>query len=176
VALDELAEDLREGLLALAVGVGLQVMTALMEQDVAAACGPRGKHDPQRSATRHGHGGGSVSLGGRRVPVTRPRMRATDGSGELPVIAYELLPHRGAGPDGDGTDVGRVVDAALPGRAGAGRRAHRAGCGEHLALGGLAPVSSPRPRPCWPSCWPATCRSWIWSRRPGGQVCGVIQA
>jgi putative transposase len=91
VALDELAEDLREGLLALAVGAGLQVMTALMEQDVAAACGPRGKHDPQRSATRHGHGAGSVTLGGRRVPVTRPRMRATDGSGELPVTAYELF-------------------------------------------------------------------------------------
>jgi len=91
VAVAELAEDLREGLLALAVGAGLQVMTALMEQDVAAVCGPRGKHDPQRSATRHGHGGGSVTLGGRRVPVTRPRMRATDGSGELPVAAYELF-------------------------------------------------------------------------------------
>ena len=91
VALAELAEDLREGLLALAVGAGPQVMTALMEQDVAAACGPRGKHDPQRSATRHGHGAGSVTLGGRRVPVTRPRMRATDGSGELPVAAYELF-------------------------------------------------------------------------------------
>ena len=82
---------MREGLLALAVGAGLQVMTALMEQDVAAACGPRGKHDPQRSATRHGHGARSVALGGRRVPVTRPRLRATDGSGELPVPAYELF-------------------------------------------------------------------------------------
>jgi putative transposase len=91
VALAELAEDLRDGLLALAVGAGLQVMTALMEQDVAAACGPRGKHDPQRSATRHGHGAGSVTLGGRRVPVTRPRMRASDGCGELPVPAYELF-------------------------------------------------------------------------------------
>jgi putative transposase len=91
VAVAELAEDLREGLLALAVGAGLQVMTALMEQEVAAACGPRGKHDRHRSATRHGHGAGSVTLGGRRVPVTRPRMRATDGSGELPVAAYELF-------------------------------------------------------------------------------------
>jgi putative transposase len=91
VALAELAEDLREGLLALAVGAGLQVMTALMEQDVTAACGPRGKHDPQWSATRHGHGAGSVTLGGRRVPVTRPRMRATDGSGERPVPTYELF-------------------------------------------------------------------------------------
>jgi transposase-like protein len=91
VALEELAADMREGLLALAVGAGLQVMAAIMEQDVAAACGPRGRHDPQRTATRHGHERGSVTLGGRRVAVTRPRMRATDGSGELPVPAYELF-------------------------------------------------------------------------------------
>jgi putative transposase len=32
-----------------------------------------------------------VTLGGRRVSVTRPRMRATDGSGELPVACYELF-------------------------------------------------------------------------------------
>ena len=39
----------REGLLALAVGVGPQVMAQLMEADVTAACGPRGKHDPDRA-------------------------------------------------------------------------------------------------------------------------------
>src|SRR5690349_18164016 len=82
---------MREGLLALAVGAGLQVMAAIMEQDVAAVCGPKGRHDPQRTATRHGHERGSVTLGGRRVPVTRPRMRAADGSGELPVPTYELF-------------------------------------------------------------------------------------
>jgi putative transposase len=91
VALAELAGELREGLLALAVGTGLQVMAAIMEADVAAACGPKGRHDPERTATRHGHGAGSVSLGGRRIPVQRPRMRAIDGSGELPVPAYELF-------------------------------------------------------------------------------------
>jgi putative transposase len=91
VALAELADDMREGLPALAVGTGLQVMAALMEEDVTAACGPRGKHDPQRTATRHGHGAGSVSVGGRRVPVARPRMRAVDGSRELPVPTYELF-------------------------------------------------------------------------------------
>jgi putative transposase len=91
VALAELTGELREGLLALAVGTGLQVMAAIMEEDVTARCGPRGRHDPQRTATRHGHGRGSVSLGGRRVPVERPRMRAVDGSGELPVPSYELF-------------------------------------------------------------------------------------
>jgi putative transposase len=91
VALNELTGELQEGLLALAVGTGLQVMAAIMEADVTAACGPKGRHDRDRTATRHGYERGSVSLGGRRVPMSRPRMRATDGSGELPVPAYELF-------------------------------------------------------------------------------------
>jgi putative transposase len=91
VALAELAGEVREGLLALAVGAGLQVMVAMMEADVTAVCGPKGRHDPARTASRHGHGAGSVTLGGRRVPVARPRMRAVDGCGELPVPTYELF-------------------------------------------------------------------------------------
>jgi len=91
VALGEVVADVREGLLAMAVGTGLQVMAAMMDADVAAACGPKGKHDPNRSAVRHGTEKGSVTLGGRRVPVERPRMRAIDGSGELPVPSYALF-------------------------------------------------------------------------------------
>jgi hypothetical protein len=49
VALGELAGELREGLLALAVGTGLQVMAALMEEDVTAVCGPKGRHNADRS-------------------------------------------------------------------------------------------------------------------------------
>jgi transposase-like protein len=66
-------------------------MAAMMEADVTARCGIKGRHDSERTATRHGHGAGSVSLGGRRIPVSRPRMRAVDGSGELPVPSYELF-------------------------------------------------------------------------------------
>jgi len=91
VAMAEIAEDMREGLLALAVGAGLQVMSQLMEADVAAVCGPRGKHDAGRTAVRHGREAGSVTLGGRRVPVDRPRVRAADGSGEVPVPTYEVF-------------------------------------------------------------------------------------
>jgi putative transposase len=91
VAMNEIAADMREGLLALAVGAGLQVMQSLMEADVTAVCGPRGRHDPARSAVRHGREAGSVTLGGRRVPVTRPRVRAVEGAGELAVPSYELF-------------------------------------------------------------------------------------
>src|SRR6266540_3293613 len=91
VALAEIAESAKEGLLALAVGAGLQVLGTLMEESVVALAGPKGKHNPDRTAVRHGHEHGSVTLGGRRVAVQRPRVRAADGSGELPVAAYQLF-------------------------------------------------------------------------------------
>ena len=91
IAMGEIAEDMREGLLALTVGAGLQVMASLMEADVAAVCGPRGRHDPGRTVVRHGTERGSVTLGGRRTSITRPRMRGTSGGGEVPVPAYELF-------------------------------------------------------------------------------------
>ena len=91
VSMAEIVEDMREGLLALAVGTGLQVMQAMMAEDVTAVCGPKGRHDPARTAVRHGTEAGSVTLGGRRMPVTRPRMRSADGTGELPVLSYKVF-------------------------------------------------------------------------------------
>jgi putative transposase len=91
VAMADIAATMREGLLAMAVGAGLSVMQSLMDESVTEVCGPKGKHQPDRQAVRHGTEDGSVTLGGRRVPVRRPRMRATDGSGEIGVPAYELF-------------------------------------------------------------------------------------
>ena len=91
VALTEIVSSAREGLLAFAVGTGLQVMQQVMDEQVAALCGPPGKHNPERSGYRHGRERGSVTLGGRRIPVERPRVRAVDRSGELAVPAYELF-------------------------------------------------------------------------------------
>ncbi|GLB92662.1 hypothetical protein Mkiyose1384_51970 [Mycobacterium kiyosense] len=61
----EIAENMHEGLLALAVGAGLQVMAALMEADMSALAGPKGRHDASRTAVRHGRERGSVTLGGQ---------------------------------------------------------------------------------------------------------------
>ena len=122
MSMGEIADDMCEGLLALAVGAGLQVMASLMEIDVAAACGPRGKHDPGRTAMRHGCERGSVTLGGRRVGVERPRMRATGGGGEVPVPAYELFaPQRDPRPDGDEQDARRPLEPPLHTRTRTGR-------------------------------------------------------
>jgi transposase-like protein len=91
VSMAGIAESAKEGLLALAVGTGLQVMAAMFDEDVAGLCGPEGRHDPDRAGYRHGAGPGSVTLGGRRVPVIRPRVRAADGSGELRLPSYDLF-------------------------------------------------------------------------------------
>ena len=91
VTLAELAGSLREGLLALAVGAGPQVMAAVIDEGVTALAGPRGRHDPARTAVRHGTEAGSVVLGGRTVPVRRPRVRTADRSSEVAVPAYELF-------------------------------------------------------------------------------------
>ena len=91
LAMADLAETAREGLLALAVGTGLQVMQVLMEQDVTAVVGPKGRWNPDRVAVRHGSDDGEMTLGGRRVPVQRPRMRNVDGTGEVAVPSYELF-------------------------------------------------------------------------------------
>src|SRR5947207_3172297 len=86
----EIAESAKEGLLALAVGTGLQVMAAMFGEDAERLCGPAGKHNPERAGYRHGSEAGSVTLGGRRVAVSRPRVRAADGSGELDLASYDL--------------------------------------------------------------------------------------
>jgi putative transposase len=91
VSMAEVAESAKEGLLALAVGTGLQVMAAMFAEDTERLCGPGGKHNPERAGYRHGTEAGSVTLGGRRLPVTRPRVRAADGSGELRLPSYDLF-------------------------------------------------------------------------------------
>ena len=87
-ALGELVGAAREGLLALSVGVGLGVLAELMEEEVDEVVGPKGRHDADRVAVRHGHEAGAVTLGGRRVPVERPRVRSADGQVELPLATY----------------------------------------------------------------------------------------
>jgi hypothetical protein len=91
VAMDQIATSMRDGLLALAVQSGLAVMFAILDEDVTALCGPRGRHNPGRTAVRHGSDAGSVVLGGRRLPIRRPRVRTADGTGEVAIPSYELF-------------------------------------------------------------------------------------
>ena len=93
-ALGELVGSAREGLLALSVGVGLGVLAELLEEEVVDVVGAKGKHDPARTAVRHGHEAGEVTLGGRRVRVERPRARSADGRAEVRLATYEYFADR----------------------------------------------------------------------------------
>jgi putative transposase len=87
-ALGELVGAAKEGLLALSVATGLGVLAELLEEEVDEVVGPKGKRNPERSAVRHGHEAGEVTLGGRRVAVQRPRARTVDGASEVPLASY----------------------------------------------------------------------------------------
>ena len=90
-ALGELVGAARDGLLALSVGVGLGVVHELMEAEVEEVVGPKGNWNRDRTAKRHGHERGSMTLGGRRVEVSRPRIRTADDEHELPVKTYDYF-------------------------------------------------------------------------------------
>jgi putative transposase len=87
-ALGELVSAAKDGLLALSVGVGLGVLSEMMEAELDEVVGPKGKRNPGRSAVRHGHEGGEVTLGGRRVAVERPRARTVGSECEVPLATY----------------------------------------------------------------------------------------
>ncbi len=93
-ALGQLVGAAKEGLLALSVGVGLGVLTELMEEEVDDVVGPKGKWNAERTAVRHGHGPGEVTLGGRRVEVARPRVRTADGDTEVQLSTYQHFADR----------------------------------------------------------------------------------
>ena len=73
VALDDIAGAIRDGLLAFSCSAGMMVIGQIMAEEMTTKVGPKGRHDPDRVATRNGTAPGSVALGGRMVPVDRPR-------------------------------------------------------------------------------------------------------
>ncbi len=88
--LELFAAEMRQGLLAASVAIGLEVMGELVEAEVTEVAGHKGRHDPGRTVYRHGSEQGKVTLGGRRVPVRRPRVRTVDGS-EVRLESYDTF-------------------------------------------------------------------------------------
>jgi putative transposase len=93
-ALGQLVGAAKEGLLALSVEVGLGVLSKLLEGEVCEIVGPKGKWNSERTAVRHGHENGEVTLGGRRVSLKRPRARTADGESEVPLSSDEHFADR----------------------------------------------------------------------------------
>ena len=92
--LELFAARMHEGLLAAAVAVGLEVFDQLLEANVTAVAGVKGRHDLGRRAVRHGSDPAKVAMGGRMIDVRKPRVRATDGTGELALETWVALASR----------------------------------------------------------------------------------
>src|SRR5271157_3492723 len=71
-----------EALYETVIGVGLACVDEVLEAERAELCGARYVHRSDRQALRAGHLASSLVLGGRRVAVSRPRVRSVEG-GEL---------------------------------------------------------------------------------------------
>lgn len=81
--------DTRAELTELVVRSGMKVLEAMLEQDRVAVCGPRYAHQTDREAGRAGTTASTVVLGGRKVPIRRPRVRA--GKTEVPLPTFEAM-------------------------------------------------------------------------------------
>ena len=64
------------------------VVSSLLEDEVTRLCGPRHERQPHRTHTRYGHQRGTATLADQKIPVALPRVRRTDGSGEVPLENY----------------------------------------------------------------------------------------
>lgn len=79
--------DTREAFHELCIHTGQQVLSAMMEVDREALCGPKGRHDTNRRAYRAGSAPSRVTLGGREIEI--PRLRARSADGELSLASFQ---------------------------------------------------------------------------------------
>lgn len=87
----DLLIDTRAELTELVVRSGMKVLEAMLEEDRAALCGTRYVHQVDRDAGRAGTTASTVVLGGRKVSIRRPRVRA--GKAEVPLPTFEAMAH-----------------------------------------------------------------------------------
>jgi transposase-like protein len=79
VSLAAAVEGLTAEIEQLAGQAGMLIMRAVMDAEVEQLAGPRGRHEPQRSASRWGQQAGYAVLGGKKVRLARPRVRDEAG-------------------------------------------------------------------------------------------------
>lgn len=88
VSLAEVIDGVSEEIERLTGQAGLLIMKAVMDAEVESLAGPKSKHDPDRTATRWAHQSGYVVLAGKKVHVTKPRVRDIVGR-EVNLRSYQ---------------------------------------------------------------------------------------
>lgn len=88
VSVAEVIDGVSEEIERLTGQAGLLIMRAVMDAEVESLAGPKGRHDPDRTAMRWTEQPGYVVLAGKKVKVTKPRVRDKAGH-EVPLSSYE---------------------------------------------------------------------------------------
>src|SRR5262249_16518306 len=96
---DELFGLMQDSLENLALRLGMLVVSSLLEDEVTRLCGPRHERQPHRTHTRYGHQRGTATLAGQKIAIALPRVRRTDGGGEVPLETYARLQSPEAMPE-----------------------------------------------------------------------------
>lgn len=87
--------DVQSAFFGLCVNAGKAVLGAMMEAERTALCGPKGVPDRERAAYRGGHTRSWVTLGGRRIAISRPRARVLE-AGEVVLPTFTWAAERDA--------------------------------------------------------------------------------
>lgn len=89
---DEVIDLLQQSLDRFAIEIGRRVAMSLLEDEVEQCCGPRNEWgQAERQATRHGRQAGYVCVAGQKLAIERPRVRSTQGQGEVTLERYAQL-------------------------------------------------------------------------------------
>jgi len=88
VPVAEVIDGLSEDIERLTGEAGLLIMKAVMDAEVESLAGPKGKHNPERTSTRWTAQPGYVVLAGKKVKMTKPRVRDKAGH-EVPLSSYQ---------------------------------------------------------------------------------------
>jgi putative transposase len=90
----EVWEELQPRVEQLTGEAGLQILRAILEDEVTRRVGPPHRPGPESGAVRWGRQPGYVIFSGQKVAVTRPRVRTREGQ-EVELDSYARLQHDG---------------------------------------------------------------------------------
>ena len=80
-------QDIKHAFYGLCIQAGQEVLAKMLEADRVALCGAKGVPNAARRAVRGGSTSSRVVLGGQRIEIKRPRVRAVD-AGELALPTF----------------------------------------------------------------------------------------
>lgn len=90
----EVWEELQAEVEQLTGQAGLQIIRAMLEEEVRRRVGPAHRPDATSPAVRWGRQGGYVIFGGQKVAIEHPRVRRREGQ-EVPLETYQRLQQDG---------------------------------------------------------------------------------